>query len=140
MGEALVSKILRFIFSELFLVIFIAVVVAVAGYYSLTGLSLKNFWIDRVAHFSGGFWSAAIFIYVFRRYPELNRFASFFQSRILTVIFVLGFTALIGVLWEIDEFVFSNIGSLADTMEDLVLDLMGAVLAIFLAEFWLSRK
>lgn len=127
---------MRIIFSDLFLIIFIAAVVALVGYYSLGDLSLKNPWVDRLAHFAGGFWAAAIFIYVFRHYPELHRFAYFLNSKILFVIFVLGFSALIGVLWEFNEFIFDSIGDLVDTIEDLFLDLFGGLVAAFLGFFY----
>ena len=102
------------------------------GYATFTGLSLHNLWIDRVAHFAGGFWAAVLFLYIFREYSELKRFSEFLGSWILVLVFTLGFVALIGVFWELFEFATNNLGNLEDTIEDLYLDLMGGILAVAL--------
>jgi len=111
-------------------------VVAFAGYGSLTDLTLRHWWIDRVAHFSGGFWAALLLIYLFRHYSELAPFSGFLTSRILTAIFAIAVAALIGTLWELFEFSVDNIGDLADTMEDLFLDLAGGGLAAICGFFY----
>lgn len=126
---------MRFIFSGYFLVIFIPLVVVVVGYATFTGLSLRYLWIDRIAHLAGGFWAAVFFIYVFREYAELKKFSGFFESKLLVVIFALGFASLIGVLWELFEFISNNLGNLEDTIEDLYLDLSGGLLAVILSFF-----
>ena len=123
---------MRLIFSAYFLIIFIPLVVVSVGYATFTGLSLHNLWIDRVAHFAGGFWAAILFLYIFREYLELKRFSGFLESWILVLVFTLGFVALIGVFWELFEFATNNLGNLEDTIEDLYLDLMGGILAVAL--------
>ncbi|OGY63819.1 MAG: hypothetical protein A3J53_00695 [Candidatus Harrisonbacteria bacterium RIFCSPHIGHO2_02_FULL_40_20] len=127
---------MRLIFSAYFLIIFIPLVVVSVGYATFTGLSLHNLWIDRVAHFAGGFWAAVLFLYIFREYSELKRFSEFLESWILVLVFTLGFVALIGVLWEVFEFTTHNIGTLGDTIEDLSLDLVGAAVAVILSFFY----
>lgn len=131
---------MRFIFSEYFLVIFIVFLVAGVGYIALTDLTALNQWISRIAHFSGGFWAAALFIYIFLRYPELEKFSGFLESKILFLILVLGFAALIGVFWELFEFIANSIGDLPDTIEDLSLDLIGAFAAALLGILYKNKK
>lgn len=98
----------------------------------LNFLSIALYWywlwdpIDKILHFLGGAWLAVAFFYYI---GEFN--VSFIKNLAL----VLGFVALIGVLWEFFEvgmeFLAGNnpfvaIPDLAaDTMEDLAADLFG---------------
>jgi hypothetical protein len=92
---------------------------------------------DKVMHFSGGFVSGWIFLLFVR--DELRR--SSFIKRILVV---MGGVALIGIFWEFAEYLSSAlhyyfpvvneylyIGSLRDTMLDIVTDLSGGLLGFF---------
>lgn len=98
-------------------------------------------WIDIPVHFLAGVLSAAFFYWFFQKYPS-----HFDTSRNfwLTLILVLGFSALVGVFWEFTEYAYDyligrfGLGlktlqfGLKDTLGDLVADLLGAlVLAIF---------
>ncbi|MBU2101507.1 hypothetical protein KKH05_02210 [Patescibacteria group bacterium] len=98
-------------------------------------------WIDIPIHFTAGVLSAAVFYWFFQRFPS-----HFDASRNfwVTLIMVLGFAALVGVLWEFTEFTYDfliakyGLGlktlqfGLMDTLGDLLSDLAGALaLAIF---------
>ena len=95
-------------------------------------------WLDLVLHFSGGLVAASVFFNLSDRFPEL---ASFRRNRLVTLILVIAFVALVGVLWEFFEFGLDQFfgfrdirwqfqDSIADTMTDLFMDLLGA-LALF---------
>ncbi len=97
-----------------------------------TGFYWKNPWVDIPLHFLGGV-VAALFgaIYFKNQLENLNKFAA--------LVFILGFAALIGVLWEffewgVDAFLKAKINqaTVSDTLGDLAIDLMGG-----LAVFWL---
>lgn len=113
------------------MIVLVALIFGVTIVTTFNGLGFRYLWIDRVLHFSAGFSAAALFISAFR-HSELNNFAAFLKSPILTILLAVSFTALIGVLWEFYEFGFGDSYSLADTIEDLRLDLAGGFLAALL--------
>ena len=100
-------------------------------------------WIDIPQHFFGGVFAALIFYWITYRFP---RFFKLIPSFPIPVILVLGWTALLGVLFEFTEFtydlvIFDYLGlsnfqtqlGVRDTMGDLFFDLMGGLfLAIFM--------
>ncbi len=103
------------------------------------GMSLYLFWVywwyDVLMHFlvplTGGFgiyWGLFHSGLIFRQR---------FESRALTIIFVFVCVMVIGVGWEVYEYAFditdSHEGYMADTVNDLLLDSSGALLAVVLA-------
>lgn len=94
-------------------------------------------WLDIPMHFFGGFFVALLFIWLRQIAPNIFGGNSFLGD----IIVVLGFVALIGVLWEFFEFSFDylvsarNLGlarsqmGIADTMGDLFFDLLGGLCA-----------
>ncbi|MDD4761610.1 MAG: hypothetical protein PHZ25_01105 [Candidatus Pacebacteria bacterium] len=89
-------------------------------------------WLDIPMHFLGGFFIAVFFLWIRKNLPFLVGKNNFFVDFII----ILGFVALIGVLWEFFEYFldyfFANRGvmplsqvSLQDTLGDLFFDLVG---------------
>lgn len=104
---------------------------------STLGWYLTVPWLAVILHFLGGLWSAALFAWLFR-----NELAAMFRARPLLAFFcIVGFAALIGVTWESFEFSIDRLFNtqtrlgykmqidLADTMQDLTLDLLGGLAA-----------
>ncbi|OGY65805.1 MAG: hypothetical protein A3A04_00335 [Candidatus Harrisonbacteria bacterium RIFCSPLOWO2_01_FULL_40_28] len=102
------------------------------------------YWIDNPLHLAGGFWVAALTLYFLERYKggELLK-----KHLYVSICFVFGMTALIGVGWEIVEFLYDlavtlygkqfivTQPSVEDTIKDLVNDLLGGLLALLYYEF-----
>lgn len=111
---------------------------------------------DSFIHFMGGFILALSGYYIFRRLSKDN-------NKTVFVLFVLGFQALFGTIWEIFEFLLDYlIGSntqsyfddltqtlligqkaLADTMYDFIFNTLGAILFIVILpkiQKWLEEK
>jgi len=108
---------------------------------SVGGLYRSMAWVDMPVHFLAGVFSAAIFYWFFQRFPSHFDASRHFW---VTLLMVLGWAALVGVLWEFVEFLYDfliarySLGlnilqfGLRDTLGDLVCDLLGALsLAIF---------
>lgn len=140
MGEAL-SRMLKAI------IFLFAAIMIVHGFALGFQLYWKNGWLDNILHFSGGIWVALVFLWLVKKFP---RYASFSQSKILTIFAGLSMAALIGVGWEFFEYSFDwAIGNrwdlpraqlgLVDTMSDLFFDLFGALIAL-LGFAFLSTK
>jgi hypothetical protein len=96
----------------------------------------KTWWYDTLLHLLGGVWVGNLFIYIFSQ-----RLVIFDGKKNLfyTLAVILGFVALVGVGWELYEFMIDQtIGvkyalplaqpSIADTMKDLASDLLGGTL------------
>ncbi len=95
-------------------------------------------WMDIPMHFLGGVLVAVIFVWFFKHFPghlDLSR------NFLLTTVLALSFTALIGVLWEFNEFVYDllissrGLGALAgqgasDTIGDLFFDILGGLFVV----------
>lgn len=99
-------------------------------------------WVDIPAHFLGGVMAAAIFYWFFQKNPTYFNTARSFW---VTLVLVLGWSALTGVLWEFTEYLYdlaiATYGfhlktlqfGLRDTLGDLLYDLLGAAsLATFI--------
>ena len=99
-------------------------------------------WLDIPMHFMGGFWVALLTIWLMKVAPGI-----FGKPSVLgDLIIILGFTALIGILWEFMEFsidilIIAKNGlpeiwrtqlGLTDTMGDLFFDLLGGLVAFFI--------
>ena len=86
----------------------------------------KNFWFDKIMHFCGGFFVAM-----------------FWSAFIADFLFVVHFTFLVGIFWEIGEYLYGvyklkksgtseYMTETRDTIEDLICDILGAVALLFL--------
>ncbi len=134
---------------RLILILFfvIAVVHIIAGYFDW----YDSIWyLDDLLHFSGGVWVALFFIYfAFVKNHIFGDNTHFFTKLII----ILGFVALVGVLWEFYEYLADvyllkrhplnfapNPLVLPDTLFDLFLDLLGSVTAASLGLIYLKRK
>jgi hypothetical protein len=107
-------------------------------------------WLDVPMHFLGGFISAVLFFWLFGR--ALPHFVHLYKHFAVTLIFVLGWCALIGVLWEFFEFgldfffiperfakAFEQAG-VADTMADLFMDLIGGTTFALITKVRYNKK
>ncbi|OGN05720.1 MAG: hypothetical protein A2746_00175 [Candidatus Yanofskybacteria bacterium RIFCSPHIGHO2_01_FULL_44_22] len=100
----------------------------------------QTVWFDRSAHFAGGLFTAMFMAAFLKEYfPGKSKFKN--------AVVLAGAVMLIGVLWELAEFIASQvliepiynwlqirtyfIGDLADTINDLFMDLSGAALFSF---------
>ena len=83
-------------------------------------------WFDMLMHFLGGLWVGLFTLYLLR--PEsLNNSLIF---KVFLAVFM------VGIGWEIFEFVFTNVVAggpfhLPDTLSDIFFDLSGSVAALF---------
>ncbi len=105
-------------------------------------------WYDIPMHFGGGLAMGALGLAIWSEGIEEVKFKGWFQKHLkwwLVPIIVIGFVSLIGILWELHEYVldqllpardiyFSRQPGIADTMMDFVMDLLGGIVA--LAMFW----
>lgn len=99
------------------------------------GWYLKWPWFDTALHFFGGLFVAMFLWNYFKKYSGTNIFAN--------LVFVTGITALVGIFWEFTEYAANQtlvdpfyrwfqirayfIGDLRDTLIDLGMDSLGAV-------------
>ena len=92
-------------------------------------------WFDIPMHLAGGAWVGVLFLYLFgERFPAAFDIK---KNAVATALFLLGFTALVGIGWEVYEYIFDAFvlraypllgraqASVADTVADLVNDLIG---------------
>ena len=91
---------------------------------------------DKFGHFFGSVTIALLsFVYV----AIIGRYSKIKFDRLNTFIFIIIFTMALGGLWEIGEFVSDqllgtmNQPSLADTMYDLIFDLIGGIFIAILS-------
>ena len=106
--------------------------------YTLFGLT-EELWFSMSMHTLGGFvtaWSAAN---VYGLVKEKYRLS--IKPFFLFVFFLIGTTAIVGILWEVYEFTSRIVFpsqvplTLADTLTDLLMDMLGAVVfGIFLGK------
>jgi len=109
--------------------------------------NLFDVWyFDIVLHFLGGF---GVYLFAKQFFKQALKNASWFDSALLLT----GATIFVGVFWEFGEYALSIIwqtrpegltfiGDLMDTMNDLLMDMLGAVMAAVttLLHFFRHRK
>ena len=111
-------------------------------------LYLHYSWFDQVLHFSGGLFVAMFFSAYLKEHLFNN-------TKIKNALIVVGVTVFIGVLWEFAEYIanlvaspiiydYSGVrtyfmGDLADTINDLLMDTLGAC-TLFVLHLFGSRK
>ena len=110
-----------------------------------SGIYWNYQWFDAPVHFAGGFAAATLGLAIWN---VLVKNIVFFKedrkySWIIPCIYTLGFVAIIGIAWELHEYILDIVRdsmirqpSLGDTMSDFVLDLAGGMLAY--AIWWKS--
>ncbi len=104
----------------------------------------QNWHFDKINHFLGGFFVGGVFFYFFQKKTVVLDLRG---NWLITFVLVLGFTALVGVCWELFEFSLDQIlgigqkvtpliaqGNVADTMGDLFFDLLGS--GFFAIVYW----
>ena len=128
----------RFVVSLSLLVFFIFILNTLAQkfywYYSI-------WYFDMIMHFLGGLWLGLVFVWLFLVKKAVSQnISSLVDLKLITKI-LLG-VLIIGVFWEIFEFIFNNIlagtsfDSL-DTISDIFCDLTGGAFVIF---YFLIKK
>jgi hypothetical protein len=110
-------------------------------YYELYNI----WWFDMVLHFLGGFFVAMLMVH----YLDLNRLVQVKNnSKLKQYLIIVGATSFIGIIWEFAEYLASLtlidplynhfkirtyfIGDLDDTINDLLMDIVGAFSWLFL--------
>lgn len=97
----------------------------------------RFFWLDILMHFAGGAWLIMFLFWFFKKQQDDYLLAAPYG---ISMILALGFVALAGVGWEFFEFLFDVFISsqgyarvaqlgMADTMSDLLFDLLGGLTA-----------
>lgn len=98
-------------------------------------------WFDIPMHFLGGFWVGMVYFWFNPKIEILNSWFYKLPKYLTNLLFILAFTAFIGVFWEFFEFGLDFFtgetmrfqGTSKDTIGDLFFDLLGGttVFAIF---------
>ncbi|PIZ51940.1 hypothetical protein COY27_01905 [Candidatus Woesearchaeota archaeon CG_4_10_14_0_2_um_filter_33_13] len=101
-------------------------------------------WWDIMLHISSGFLLGIAGFFLVHILNEERKLS--IQPK-LVVLFAFAFAVALGAIWEIFEFSIDQIlgltmqnSSLVDTMWDLIVDTLGAVVISFLGYFYLNRK
>lgn len=110
------------------------------------GWYLKWGWVDVTLHFAGGFF-VAMFMANYLKIEEL-RISNYELSKIKKYLIIVGVTIFVGVIWEFAEFIANQtlidpfyrwfgvkayfMGDLSDTVNDLAMDTLGALVFSFL--------
>ena len=130
----------------LFFLILIFTINIVGMYYQLY---LNYSWFDQVLHFSGGFFIAMFFSIYLKDHLLEN-------SKLKNTLIILGVASFIGVTWEFAEYIANLVlspmiyntfairtyfmGDLNDTINDLLMDILGAGVFSFALHSLRSRK
>ncbi len=88
-------------------------------------------WFDMLMHFLGGFWVALLTYYIFFLSSYFKNISKKFSIFILSLVTVL----VVGVLWEVFEYIMSvstqQSNYILDTNLDLLMDILGWLIAYF---------
>lgn len=124
-----------FLTSPLFLAVFILIIAIVNGVALMYLWYFRFSWLDKFLHFAGGFWvAAASYRFVFKRFKVA-------APKACLAVMIVAVVALLGVFWEFFEFgtavllgnansVWLQLNGLSDTLNDLLFDLLGGLLAV----------
>ncbi|MBI5449340.1 hypothetical protein HY948_03430 [Candidatus Gottesmanbacteria bacterium] len=121
----------------IFMLVFILLIVFLVILDANLHLIANTWWYDVLLHILGGTWIGTLFIYLF---SYRRHFFDGKKNFLYSLAVIVGFAALMGVLWELYEFGFDQtIGTnlslpltqpnLGDTMKDLLDDILGGVIA-----------
>ena len=101
----------------------------------------KLWWFDIPMHMCGGFWSTLIILVYFYSHRVRGE-----KPASLSFVFLLGVGGglLVGLGWEVFEYIFTNIIATVpwdpvDTSADVLNDVIGGVLGVFLYRYLLDR-
>lgn len=100
----------------------------VLGFYS------RWMWYDRIAHFLSGFWLVGSLFLVFELFYSRGRWR---YPESVQYLLILGTDVFLAVFYEIEEyledkiFLTNRLGNGPDTANDLLMNMMGAVIVIF---------
>lgn len=136
--------ILKINFSK-FLIIFLSLILLIHGIATYFFLYWRIWWLDCPLHFLGGAWLGFFTVWLL----FFTRKISIKSSFLFILLFILGISALVGVLWEASEFFLDKfLGNvwyghfmqidIEDMMTDLFFDLIGGLFAglIFYKNFY----
>lgn len=114
-----------------------------AGFYY--GWYLDHFWFDMILHFGGGFFVAMFMADYLKEYFSNG-------TKLKNLLIILGATVFAGVVWEFAEYIANQtlieptykylgirayfMGDINDTINDLVMDILGATLFSALHLLW----
>lgn len=100
--------------------------------------------LDMLMHFLGGVWATMLFFYLFGNIFQNELYSN--NTEVIKIIIVaISFAILIGVLWEFFEFIATIItsmqlqGNLADTMKDLLMDIIGGAFGGIMGVFHMRK-
>lgn len=138
-----------FVLSSQFLVVLFFAIHAVNIGGILANWQRTFTWLDNGLHFAGGLWVGLVFFALVQEYAASLHTIPF--SRVILPLFALSFVALVGVAWEFFEFgldryvstprnILMSQPSIADTMSDLFLDLVGGAFAVIVGYVRRTRK
>lgn len=126
------------LFKEFFIV---AVVVAILHYLALQlYLYWTVDWFDIVMHTLGGFLISIFVLFVVISYSD---FENLKRHRIFIVSLIIGLTLVVGLTWELWEIFVGftdTLKDLGDTVLDVIMDTVGAILAIIYSRKYLWTK
>lgn len=115
---------------------------------TFNGLYVKTGWLDIPMHMLAGLWVGLVLAYIF---GERSHTFDFKNNFLVSFLFILGTTLIVGVFWEFWEFFISQIlpnysalfekgfMSLGDTLKDILDDMVGGSAAGIIAYFY-SKK
>lgn len=123
------------LFSKKFLILLLVVILGAHVFFMIDKTYFHVRWLDIPMHFVGGVWVAATVAAFWRHHiavpGSVNRYF------LISFLFILGVTALVGVLWEYFEFFLDGFfperefvdfeNKWSDTLLDLLMDIFGAV-------------
>lgn len=127
----------RLIFQPRFLIVSLILLLGTDIVSTTFLLHLRYLRLDNLFHFLGGAWVALFFFYAMRS-GEIRGAEQLLENRFFAAIIAVSVAALVGVLWEFYEFsadalfgnpsyraLYNQLG-VADTMSDLLFDLLGS--------------
>jgi len=116
------------------------------------GLGLRFYrilYFDLILHFLGGFFVAMFFYDYLKEYMKAPKIDTEQSRSIKKLLIITGATVFIGVIWEFSEYIataflsnylYNNygiiccMGNLSDTVNDLTMDIIGAIAFILLRD------
>lgn len=112
----------------------IRVAIMIFSIFFINIIAHKFYWyssiwyFDMIMHFLGGFFLLLAVAYVFP--PKEN------NSRTKSLVFLLSGVLIVGIAWEIFEYIFNNflgrqVFNISDTLSDLFFDMLGGIIATF---------
>lgn len=123
------------------ILIFSLIISFIHYFAAIYGLYWAISWLDILMHFLGGLLIGLIVLFVFFTSEKID-FPK--ENRLMVIIFSISLVLVVGLLWELWE-LYVGIANLftdsADTIMDLVMDIIGAIFAYFYStnKIWKKR-